>query len=745
MRESERWLLWKEIPNDNPDKKPRKIPYYTNGQNRSGTLDSPADIANLDSYNNAKAKLDSGNYAGLGFALGKDGDKFWQGIDLDDIDNNDLHEVCAALTQGYVETSPSKKGMHVIGYGDQVETLGSNSSGIEFYCTGRYFTFTDNKIYDTEIIDLSQFHPQLKKIHSNDKPLTNTQDVVVNDLEDLRSALACLNADDRKRWIDFAYALKQIEGGKELWFEWSKKSHKYDEKDSIDTWHKHQPKGLMNVASIYYHALANGWVGWKYWDDIIPLNTELKPVLKFDPAVLPNGFADWIVDETERLGCPMDFIAIPAMLSLASVIGNKVSIHPHEFNNWRVVPNLWGAIIGRPSTRKSPAISVATLQLYRLAANAKNILDEEAKQFEINSDFDKLQTNANKALITKAMKDEDLELVAQFKQAAIDADKAQAPTERRYIVNDTTVEKLGELLNENPNGLMVLRDELTGWLKTIEREDRSNDKAFYLEAFNGNGSYTYDRIARGTLHIDQVTVSICGGLQPSKLSHYIYQALSGGEGDDGLLQRFQLLVYPDAGLPESVDRKPDAHAKEMVMALFNKVNLFFSIDEAIHFTGKAQIKYNQWRDELNIRTFDAEHPAIASHLSKYQSLMPSLALIINEIDVGHGESVTLESTDKAIGWCVYLESHMHRIYDSALDRAVDDAGLILKRAKDLSPGFNASDIKRKNWAGLNTVSLITQALDELVDCNYLRHLNTRTGMSGRPSVSYYWNPSVLIK
>jgi putative DNA primase/helicase len=27
------------------------------------------------------------------------------------------------------------------------------------------------------------------------------------------------------------------------------------------------------------------------------------------------------------------------------------------------------------------------------------------------------------------------------------------PVERRYLVNDTTVEKLGELLNHNPNGL----------------------------------------------------------------------------------------------------------------------------------------------------------------------------------------------------------------------------------------------------------------------------------------------------
>jgi hypothetical protein len=37
---------------------------------------------------------------------------------------------------------------------------------------------------------------------------------------------------------------------------------------------------------------------------------------------------------------------------------------------------------------------------------------------------------------------------------------------RRYKTNDSTVEKLGELLRENPVGLLILRDELVG----VDRE-----------------------------------------------------------------------------------------------------------------------------------------------------------------------------------------------------------------------------------------------------------------------------------
>ncbi len=51
------------------------------------------------------------------------------------------------------------------------------------------------------------------------------------------------------------------------------------------------------------------------------------------------------------------------------------------------------------------------------------------------------------------------------------------PVAKRYLVNDTTVEKLGELLNHHPNGLLLFRDELSGWLHTMDRPGHENDRA----------------------------------------------------------------------------------------------------------------------------------------------------------------------------------------------------------------------------------------------------------------------------
>ncbi len=91
----------------------------------------------------------------------------------------------------------------------------------------------------------------------------------------------------------------------------------------------------------------------------------------------------------------------------------------------------------------------------------------------------------------------------------------------RLIVNDATVEALGEKLNENPNGVLLLRDELYGWLAKMQQEEYASDRAFYLECFNGNGRYTYDRIGRGTVAVDHCILSIIGGIQPARIARLV--------------------------------------------------------------------------------------------------------------------------------------------------------------------------------------------------------------------------------
>ncbi|HIA01199.1 MAG TPA: DUF3987 domain-containing protein, partial [Myxococcales bacterium] len=251
------------------------------------------------------------------------------------------------------------------------------------------------------------------------------------------------------------------------------------------------------------HSLAK-------WPAITPLTTTLRPVEPFNYELLPDGLSGWVKDVTTRAQCPPDFVSVGLMCSLACVVAGKTAIHPKRYDNWLVIPNLWGVLIGRPSSMKSPALDAALRPLKRLVAAAMKQHAQAVEEHKIDSTIQKQKAVVRDQDIKKALKTRDGVALDALKKEMEDDDN-DAPVERRHIVNDTTVEKLGEILNQNPAGVLLIRDELSGWLKNLDRDDRAHDRAFFLECFGGGMDYTYDRIGRGTLHIERTTVSLLGG------------------------------------------------------------------------------------------------------------------------------------------------------------------------------------------------------------------------------------------
>ncbi|NVZ10643.1 DUF3987 domain-containing protein [Allochromatium humboldtianum] len=264
MRHAPRWLVWKSIANG--EKKPRKVPFYANGAPRQGQLDTPEDRARLATLDEALVVLETGEYAGLGFALGPDEDgHHWQGIDLDGTDTRPDLAALVERLPGYVERSPSGTGWHAIGIGRDFATLGNNGTGIEAYAHGRYFTVTSTDgrgdledIADFVTVTLSPLHARAKaKAAPIERPHVDTTDQLVRDL---RSALASMRSDDRDLWVRMGLALKPLgDQGRALWLEWSQTSEKFDPKDAARTWDSFKPEGTGPKA-VFAEAQRSGWV-----------------------------------------------------------------------------------------------------------------------------------------------------------------------------------------------------------------------------------------------------------------------------------------------------------------------------------------------------------------------------------------------------------------------------------------------------------------------------------------------------
>lgn len=174
MREAKRWLLWRYEPAEKPDGKPRKVPYYIKGGRRKGKLDTAEDRARLGTFGEVVEAFERGDWAGVGFALGSDGNSgCWQGIDFDDLSKHPELQALAGELPGYVERSPSGDGLHAIGYGESFSALASNQTGIEAYSRGRYFTVTGNAI-GGDIEDVASFvKKELRPRHAS-KPTVET-------------------------------------------------------------------------------------------------------------------------------------------------------------------------------------------------------------------------------------------------------------------------------------------------------------------------------------------------------------------------------------------------------------------------------------------------------------------------------------------------------------------------------------------------------------------------------------------
>ena len=110
----------------------------------------------------------------------------------------------------------------------------------------------------------------------------------------------------------------------------------------------------------------------------------------------------------------------------------------------------------------------------------------------------------------------------------------------RIIVGDTTPERIGGLLQDNPKGLLLHRDEMAGWLGSFGRysSNAGGERALWIEAYGGR-PYTIDRQKNpDAIIIPHLSVAVLGGLQPDKLGLVIHGA------DDGFAGRF-LWFWPD--------------------------------------------------------------------------------------------------------------------------------------------------------------------------------------------------------
>ena len=326
------------------------------------------------------------------------------------------------------------------------------------------------------------------------------------------------------------------------------------------------------------------------------------------------------------------------------------------------------------------------------------------------------------------------------------------PLERRFLTSDATAEKLGEICAANPQGVTVHRDELLSLFAELDREERSSARGFFLSGWNGGESYTFDRIARGTVRIPAVNISLFGTTQPDRLARYMTDSLQ--RFNDGMVQRLQLLAWPDfTGAYVECDRAAISEARQAAwdfyreMAALDARELLADWDSTagpghfpfLRFAPDAQTLFSQWMEGLEHKLRGGDlGPALTAHLSKYRGLVPRLALLCHVASNAFGP-VSRDALQMAIQWGDYLESHARRAYAALSLDNVSAARSLWRRVTrgDLPNIFTARDVQRKGWSGLGQKERVEGALKTLCEADWLVSSQPDVGLTGgRPSKLY---------
>lgn len=517
------------------------------------------------------------------------------------------------------------------------------------------------------------------------------------------------------------------------------------------------------------------------WPELEEIKQTLLDVPNAPLNSLPACIKDFMESEARRMCCPPDFIVAPILVMVSSIIGYRCSIRPKQIDNWSVTPSLWGAIVGETGTMKTPAVASALAPLKKLESEANKNFTEKRKQY--GKDFELNKNKKAGALLV--VKSETKKLISEgkdpdnttpkleaAKKIIYDFEETEPPLLLRYRTNDSTVETMGKLCYESDYGILLERDEIMGLFSAWDREDKQSDRAFYLEAWNGNQSHHVDRIGRGHLHIDPLCVSLFGGIQPSVLLKYM-RHLEKEMLDDGLMERLQVLVFPDLKKEwKYTDERQDFCIKnrffdaikrivEMDFEAYGAERGEFDDFPFFHFSPGGQEVFKQFFIRLHQLDED-ESPAIRKRLAKYGSFHASLALIFYLLDLADFpenikrsyDGVSENSAKQAGDWCDYFEAHGRRIDAYVSDARLESAKLLLGKIQSNriqggkeSGAFTLREIYNKGWHMLNTKQQVEDACDELVELNYLYKdiRSSANSKGGRPQNFYIISPRIEVK
>ena len=390
--------------------------------------------------------------------------------------------------------------------------------------------------------------------------------------------------------------------------------------------------------------------------------------------MVPSVLWKFAKSNSEQIGAAREAIAISSLFACTAAISDDVKIQPRSNATWVESPRIWAVLVGPPSSKKSPAASVAIKPLQKLDRQRAGVAAEKRAQYDLDMKVYKAQ---EAAYVKAAAKGDDV---------GDPPDRPEEPQAERLLMMDTTPEALVNIAINQTRGLALYRDELGGWFGSHDAYKSggkgSKDIPFWLSAYNGDG-WTVDRVSRSGGSASNVGTSIFGGIQPDAL-----RELKLHQKRDGMLARFIpcFLSSDDGAVGQNV--ASDSHANNIYELLIEglvdltPLQLDGTNNGPVVCPGEIGEQIDSFlQDVMRLARLEGAVPdAMAEHLGKLEGMSYRLLLIYHCINTRNlwVEPISQDTCDRVLRFLRgFMLPSLDVLYNQVLARDANNHALVI--------------------------------------------------------------------
>ncbi|EGT3628260.1 DUF3987 domain-containing protein [Morganella morganii] len=453
-----------------------------------------------------------------------------------------------------------------------------------------------------------------------------------------------------------------------------------------------------------------------------------------------------------------DFAVTAFLTTLSLAISNLFRIQPDKNNTaYIVTPNLSGMIIAEPGSRKSAPVRLVTESFTNLEKayaksqmkNAKDDAKQLSKQKLKNLAYEKKARFLSVELVDYSSTSDEYKDIEKQLDDALEKyqEIPQKKAPKMLVVQDPTLKGLLQIAEAQSEPVLIYKDELAPFLEEVYASKNSGFRRYLIEAMDGKNSYTNVTAHKSIQTVKPPIISLMGTTQPSVIYKLVGKIAAEKIVDDGYLDRFQLVTFPNANYVLEHSTSLEHVDEQSIGALMALVKLLYKSSKApikVTINDDAKKRFESYKTKLsNLQKSEKISPHVKNKLSKYPDMMLSIALVIAVLRMFEKDPSsiftlkTLKSTDlkMASKWTHYYFQHLKKLWSSKSAKKENALKILenLKSLLDENKCFTTRDITQRNWAGINKENdKAKAALQILVDEGVIKSVNDNK-KTGRPS------------